>query len=182
MGIGPEAQREPEEANWWDREDALAPPESRSIPMGFARQAELFDESGQAAYQPLVRPPLPVADAPPEIPPAARTIPQTIVSVRSKSKTTARVVATTRVAPAVRVASVAKAASPVRGAVARQLVMSQSISSGREEARWFSVPQRALLPRFQLFEGSDAVTEDKAGGLRIDPPAMRTQNGRVWFV
>lgn len=145
--------------------------------MVFGRQAELFDAAGHAAFQPAVRAMPPVAPAAPP----ARLVPQTIVSVHSKSKTTARVVATTRVEPVTRVSSVSKTATVAWGAVARQLVRSQSISSGREEARWFSVPQRALLPRFQLFEGSDAVSEDK-GGLRIDSPSLRTQNGQVWFV
>ena len=76
----------------------------------------------------------------------------------------------------------AQAATAARGAVARQLVLSQSISSGREESRWFSVPQRVLLPRFQLFEGADAVTEDETGRLRMGSPSTRAQRGRVWFV
>ena len=145
--------------------------------MTLGQQAELFDESGQLAFEPVAPPPPPVA----AVPSAAPAVPQTIVSVRSKSRTTARVVATTRVARATRVAAVPKAATPVRGAVARQLVLSQSISSGKEEARWFSVPQRVLLPRFQLFEGADAVSEGP-DGLRIGSPSMRTQRGRVWFV
>jgi len=153
------------------------PPAGEAIPMTLGQQAELFDESGQLAFEPVAPPPPPVA----AVPSAAPAVPQTIVSVRSKSRTTARVVATTRVARATRVAAVPKAATPVRGAVARQLVLSQSISSGKEEARWFSVPQRALLPRYQLFEGAVAVTED-AGGLRIDAPAARLHKGHVWFV
>lgn len=112
---------------------------------------------------------------------AAKAIPQAVVSVRSKSRTTARVVATTRMEVPTRVAAVAKTETTARGAVARHLVMSQSISSGQEESRWFSVPQRVLLPRFQLFEGADAVTEGPEG-LRIGSPAMRAQRGRVWFV
>jgi hypothetical protein len=147
--------------------------------MTFGRQTELFDESGHAAFNPVERVALPAADA--FAPSEEHAIPQTIVSVHSKSRTTARVIATTRVVSATRVASVSRTATRGRGAVARQLMMSQSISSGREEARWFSVPQRVLLPRFQLFEGSDAVTEDEAG-LRIGSPSMRTQSGRVWFV
>ena len=148
--------------------------------MVLGRQAELFDESGHAAYAPVARAALPVSDAF-SLPEAASAVPQTIVSVHSKSRTTARVIATTRVIPAIRVASISRTAPAARGAVARQLVRSQSISSGKEEARWFSVPQRVLLPRFQLFEGADAVTEDE-GGLRIGSPSMRTQSGRVWFV
>lgn len=144
--------------------------------MTLGQQAELFDETGRLAFEPAspARPKTP----PPAQPPA---IPRTVVSVRSRSKATARVVATTRVVPATRVAAVPKAATPVRGAVARQLVLSQSISSGQEEARWFSVPQRALLPRYQLFEGAVAVTED-AGGLRLAAPSARLHKGRVWFV
>jgi hypothetical protein len=113
--------------------------------------------------------------------PAAKAVPQTIVSVYSRSKSTARVVATTRVVSTPRVSAVAKTATVAQGAVARQLLRSQSISSGREESRWFSVPQRVLLPRFQLFEGAEAVTEDR-GSLRIGSPATRSQRGRVWFV
>lgn len=138
--------------------------------MVFGRQAELFDASGHAAFAPVE----------PAVP-AAPVLPQTVVSVRSRSRTTARVVATTRVVSAPRVAAVAKTATAARGSVARHLAMSQSLSSGKEESRWFSVPQRVLLPRFQLFEGADAVTEGP-DGLRIGSPSMRTQRGRVWFV
>ena len=154
------------------------------MPLTFGRQAELFDAAGKASYRPIERVALPVADSfsAPEAKPAAPAIAQTLVSVHSKSKTTARVVATTRVVAATRVAAVPKTAAGARGQVARRLVMSQSISSGKEGARWFSVPQRVLLPRYQLFEGSDAVTEDGGGGLRIGSPSMRAQSGRVWFV
>ena len=179
LGIGPAAQPEREDGNWWDREDP-ATPDAPATPMVLGRQAELFDESGHAAYGPVARAALPVSDAF-SLPEAAPAVPRKIVSVHSKSKTTARVIATTRVIPAIRVASISRTAPAARGAVARQLVRSQSISSGKEEARWFSVPQRVLLPRFQLFEGADAVTEDE-GGLRIGSPSMRTQSGRVWFV
>ena len=138
--------------------------------MVFGPQAELFDAAGHAAFAPI------------DLPVPAPALPQTVVSVRSRSRTTARVVATTRVVPAPRVAAVAKTATAARGSVARHLAMSQSLSSGKEESRWFSVPQRVLLPRYQLFEGSDAVTEDGGGGLRIGSPSMRAQSGRVWFV
>ena len=115
------------------------------------------------------------------IPAAAPALPRTIVSVHSRSRTTARVVATTRVMAVPRAAAAATSAAAARGDVGRHLVMSQSISSGREESRWFSVPQRTLLPRFQLFEGADAVVEEQ-GSLRIGSPALKTQRGRVWFV
>lgn len=151
--------------------------------MGFGHQAELFDEAGQATLPGATRIEAPVPDVMvlPGSRPAAVALPQTIVSVHSKSKTTARVVATTRVARATRVSAVAKTATAARGGVARQLVMSQSISSGREESRWFSVPQRALLPRYQLFEGADAVTEE-GGRLRVGSPSTLSQHGHVWFV
>jgi len=124
----------------------------------------LFDAAGQAVAVP-----------------AAPAQPRTVVSVQAKSRTGARVVATTRAAAATRVAAVPKTAANARGEVGRHLVMSQSLSSGREESRWFSVPQRTLLPRFQLFEGAEAVIEEP-GGLRIGSPALKTQRGRVWFV
>ncbi len=149
--------------------------------MTFGQQAEMFDTAGQALFTPSARVAAPALVALPEAKPAAPALPKTVVSVHSKSRTTARVVATTRVVPAIRVAAVAKTASSVRGEVGRHLVMSQSISSGREESRWFSVPQRVLLPRFQLFEGADAVTEE-GGSLRIGSPSTRSQRGRVWFV
>lgn len=151
--------------------------------MTLGRQAELFDESGQVS-DPVSTPrmdtvldtrPTPTAS------PEATPIPQTVVSVQSRSETTARVVATTRVVSPPRVSAVARTGTVARGAVARQLVLSQSISSGREESRWFSVPQRVLLPRYQLFEGADAVTEDR-GCLRVGSQSMRTQRGHVWFV
>ena len=149
--------------------------------MSFGRQAELFDDAGHAAA-PLARAETPAAEI--RTPPVVRPVAQTVVSVHSKSKSTARVVATTRVVPAIRVAAAATAAAAApaaRGAVAYQLVRSQSISSGKEESRWFSVPQRVLLPRYQLFEGSNAVTED-GGSLRIGSPSTRAQHGQVWFV
>ncbi len=146
--------------------------------MTMGRQSELFDASGHVAARPVERVALPAAVAGGE---PAVAVPQTIVSVHSRSKTSARVVATTRVAAAPRVAAVSKTEATGRGAVGRQLVASRSISSGREESRWFSVPQRVLLPRYQLFEGADAVSED-GGGLRILSPSLHAQKGRVWFV
>ncbi len=140
--------------------------------MVIGRQAELFDAAGQAVAVPAARP----AAAK-----AAPAPPRTVVSVHAKSRTGARVVATTRAVAATRVAAVPKTAAGTRGEVARHLFMSQSLSSGREASRWFSVPQRTLLPRFQLFEGADAVVEEQ-GRLRIGSPALRTQRGRVWFV
>ncbi len=151
--------------------------------MTLGQQAELFDESGHiAAPAPSRR----IETAPdmivmPGVRPSAISIPRTIVSVHSKSKSTARVVATTRVMSSPRVSAVARTETTASGGVARQLIMSQSISSGREESRWFSVPQRVLLPRYQLFEGADAVTEDR-GSLRVNSRSMRTQRGHVWFV
>ena len=136
------------------------------------RQAELFDAAGQAVAVPVARP---AASK------AAPAQPRTVVSVQVKSRTGTRVVATTRAVAATRVAAVSKTAANARGDVGRHLVMSQSLSSGREESRWFSVPQRTLLPRFQLFEGADAVIEER-GSLRIGSPALKTQRGRVWFV
>jgi len=149
--------------------------------MSFGQQAEMFDAAGQATYTPAERAAAPAAAPVPEAKPAAKAVPQTIVSVHSRSRTTARVVATTRVAAATRVVAVSRTAATAPGAVARHLVMSQSISSGKEESRWFSVPQRVLLPRYQLFEGADAVTEE-GGSLTIGSPSTRAQRGRVWFV
>ena len=140
--------------------------------MVIGRQAELFDAAGQEVAVPAARP----AAAK-----AAPAPPRTVVSVHAKSRTGARVVATTRAVAATRVAAVPKTAAGTRGEVARHLFMSQSLASGREATRWFSVPQRTLLPRFQLFEGADAVVEEQ-GSLRIGSPALKTQRGRVWFV
>ncbi len=138
----------------------------------------MFDAAGQAVAAPVARPAAPAPAAAPVAAPAAA---RTLVSVHAKSRTGARVVATTRAVAATRVAAVSKTAAGARGEVGRHLVMSQSLSSGREESRWFSVPQRTLLPRFQLFEGADAVIEEQ-GSLRIGSPALKTQRGRVWFV
>lgn len=140
--------------------------------MVLGRQAELFDAAGQAVAVPAASPAAPV------VAPAAS---RTVVSVHARSRTGARVVATTRAVAATRVAAVPKTAAGAQGEVGRHLVMSQSLSSGREESRWFSVPQRTLLPRFQLFEGADAVIEEQ-GRLRIGSPSLKTQRGRVWFV
>ena len=170
LGIGPAARQEREESNWWDRDPASSG--AKAVSITFGQQAELFDAAGQAVHAPV---------EPAAVPPAAKAISQTIVSVHSKSRTTARGVATTRVVAATRVAAVSKTAANARGEVGRHLVMSQSLSSGREESRWFSVPQRTLLPRFQVFEGADAVIEER-GSLRIGSPALKTQRGRVWFV
>ena len=180
LGIGSEASRARESGNWWDRDETPSSG-AAAVPITFGRQAELFDDAGHVAAAPLARAETPAAEVRPQ--PVVRPVAQTVVSVQAKSKSTARVVATTRVVPAIRVAAaatVAAAAPAARGAVAFQLIRSQSISSGKEESRWFSVPQRVLLPRYQLFEGADAVTED-GGGLRIGSPATRAQHGRVWF-
>ena len=125
----------------------------------------------------------PAAPAPVAAPVAAPAAARTLVSVHARSRTGARVVATTRAVAATRVAAMPKTAAVAgsRGEVGRHLVMSQSLSSGREESRWFSVPQRTLLPRFQLFEGADAFVEEQ-GSLRIGSPALKAQRGRVWFV
>ena len=148
--------------------------------MTFGHQTELFDATGQVtAVAPAVRPE--PAAVPAAAKPAAPAVPQTVVSVHSRSRTTARVVATTRGVAATRVAAVSKAAA-ARGEVGRHLMMSQSLSSGREESRWFSVPQRILLPRYQLFEGADAVVEEETGRFRVGSPSTRSQRGRVWFV
>lgn len=178
LGIGPEAQAERDAENWWDREPTGNRADATPVVLG--RQAELFDAAGHAVAAPVARPaaPAPVA-APVAAPAAARTL----VSVHARSRTGARVVATTRAVAATRVAAMPKTAAVAgsRGEVGRHLVMSQSLSSGREESRWFSVPQRTLLPRFQLFEGADAVVEEQ-GSLRIGSPALKAQRGRVWFV
>ncbi len=144
--------------------------------MGFGHQEEMFDAAGQVAVPWAEPAPAAPVRTEPAVP--ART---TVVSVRSKSRTTGRVVATTHVAVPTRVSAVATTPATALGVMARQLVQSQSISSGREDARWFSVPQRALLPRLQLFEGASAVAEDH-GTLRIGSPATRPQRGQVWFV
>jgi len=182
LGIGPDAQAEKAEENWWDREAPLARAEDSS-PLTLGRQSELFDHAGQVATATEV--PSSVTRSDTMVLPGARpttiSIPQTVVSVQAKSATTSRVVTTTRVVSAPRVSTVAKTETVARGAVARQLIMSQSISSGREESRWFSVPQRVLLPRYQLFEGVDAVTEER-DGFRVGSRSMRTQRGHVWFV
>ena len=176
LGIGSEAQPKRESGNWWDREDAR-------FSSNHGEQAELFDAAGRVAYSPAEVPIVPVEEivSAPKAKPAVSAIPQTVVSVHSKSKTSARVIATTRVLAPVRAVTVSKAVPAGRGGVGRHLVMSQSISSGREESRWFSVPQRVLLPRYQLFEGADAVTED-GSGRKIGSPSRRTQSGRVWLV
>ena len=152
------------------------------MPAGRGEQAELFDASGVVAYSPAETLTIPAEESVPasKAKVSGPAIPQTVVSVHSKSRTSARVVATTRVVAPARAAAV-KAVPAGRGVVGRQLVMSQSISSGREESRWFSVPQRVLLPRYQLFEGADSVTED-GSGLRIGSPSTRSQSGSVWFV
>lgn len=181
LGIGPAAQRERKDENWWDREPSLRGDDS--APVAFGRQTELFDETGEVAYE--AAPPreaLPRETPVSSVPAAVRPTARTVVSVQSRSRQTARVVATTRARPATRVAAVSKAASASQGDVARHLMMSQSLSSGREESRWFSVPQRALLPRYQLFEGAAGVTEEAGGILRVHSRSKRAQRGCVWFV
>lgn len=182
LGIGPAARRERDDENWWDREPS--PREDDVAPVVFGRQTELFDETGEVAYE-AVRPhearpqETPVSVAPSV---AVRPAPRTVVSVQSRSRQSTRIVSTTRSHPATRVAVVSKAASRSQGDVARHLMMSQSLSSGREESRWFSVPQRALLPRYQLFEGEAGVTEETNGRLRVNTRSKRSQRGCVWFV
>ena len=154
------------------------------MPVVFGRQTELFDETGRVAYEAAAPSEVLPQEAPTvvAVPAAVRPAPRTVVSVQSRSRRTARVVATTRARPATRVVAVSKAVSTAKGDVARHLMMSQSLSSGREESRWFSVPQRALLPRFQLFEGAAGVTEETGGILRVHSRSKRAQRGCVWFV
>lgn len=165
-----------EERNWWDCDDGDTQQETLSVPMTLGRQENLFDESGQPAFVP---PTSTIFEE--EAGPAAMTLPKTDVSVHRRSKTTARVVATTRPARVTRVMSVARTEKASAGGMARHLAMSQSISSGSEETRWFSVPQRVLLPRYQLFTGGDSVREER-GGLRIVSSSSASSHGRVWFV
>ena len=90
FGIGP-AARAKESDKWWEREDYDSPHDT-GIQMTLGQQAELFDIAGQAVFKPLETPPPPVsAPVPPVAAPAA---PRTIVSVQSKSRTTARDLAT----------------------------------------------------------------------------------------
>lgn len=120
--------------------------------------------------------------------PSARLVPQTVVSVqvRGLGKGRSRAVAVTRPA-AMGMAQAAvtprvRTAVGQKGEIGRHLVMSLSISSGKEESRRFSVPRRVLRPHFQLFEGSAAVIEDENGGYRLGRQDLRTQRGQVWFV
>lgn len=176
LGIRPPALRASDAERWWERDDLEARHPAAAIPMVLGQQQEMFDDAGQVTVPWAERPAPPAAEKPVES--VARP---TVVSVRAKSRATGRVVATTQAAARTRVAAIASAPSRTHHAMARQLVLSQSISSGREEARWFSVPQRALLPRYQLYEGAVGVMETRRG-LVIAPPATRAQRGRAWFV
>jgi|LSQX01.1.fsa_nt_gb hypothetical protein len=147
--------------------------------MVLGEQAELFDESGQVTFQAAPELELP---AKPEVAVQAEAQPgRTMVTVQPHARQAARVVATRRVAPVVKAVATTKVIQ-ARGDVARHLLMSQSISSGKEHARRFSVPRRALLPRFQLFEGAAGVVEDERGNMKLPWRSMRKQRGRVWFV
>jgi hypothetical protein len=81
-----------------------------------------------------------------------------------------------------RVATMANAV-PQRGAVVRQLVLSQSLSCKRagEIRQAPAVPRTAVLPRFQLFAGSESVVCGKDGGIRI-PSRGQKARGNVFFV
>lgn len=197
LGIGGEAapRRRAASERWWDREDdeeeAEAGGGADALPMVLGEQARLFDDEGQVAVT------LPEGGAgraevrQPARKVVPRTVPNTVVSAQSRVNgkivgiTVTRASTLDMAVPKARAAAVA--AAPVAAvaasrSIARHLVMSQSILSGPEETRRFSVPLRALRPHFQLFEGAAAVVEDDHGGIRLNQRELRTQRGQVWFV
>lgn len=111
---------------------------------------------------------------------------ETIVSPLTSHSSAKRVATTKRAAanaPAIPITAVPRQTT-AEGAIGRQLLLSQSLyySSGSEEPRRYSVPRRALLPRFQLFAGGDGVISDGRGHFSIPHRGPKSQRGRVWFV
>lgn len=192
---------------WWkeaaDEDDA---PGAASSPLVMGRQARLFDDDGSVSAdldspaEALVSAaPASTLSAAPDAHPIAVAVPsssatgigrvmllpQTEISVRAKNRRTARVVATTRARPrdvAAAAAAPVAAAVPAKGALIRSLEHSNAISRGQDEFRWLSVPRRTRLPRYRLFVGTDAVSQDRRTGvLTVCSREMRVARGRVWF-
>ena len=169
--------------NWWDVEEGLEEELTDATPMVLERQAELFDDAGEAVYTPAVAEEgeraaatrMGVALAQP-----ANGV-LTLVSGLVAGRGEAKAVVTRRAKTASRATVVSQAQAAASNEVARHLVMSLSISSGKEQARRFSVPRRALLPRYQLFEGASSVVEE-SGQLHLCGREARKGRGHVWFV
>jgi hypothetical protein len=188
-----------------------APSARRSISLpkaGAPRQLSLrgFDLSADSPASPaapraIAPAAVPAAVAEPEsapapaAEPAARRLPGAVgFSTRSGTLTALVDLVSRPSAPAVpvtrplaireaeRAAAIASAV-PQRGAVARQLILSQSLYRGSvsDVAKHPSVPRRAILPRFQLFEGEAGVVQDKDGGFLI-PARGKKARGNVFFV
>jgi len=185
FGIGAGRRAEPEK--WWEKDATPAEQPDRK-PLAFGQQGvltgfgdrELAGVPAAAADRPAGRGNRALVVPGAAAAPAAET---TLVSSVS-STAAARPVATTKRVAAVHAAAPAVSAVREEGAIARQLLLSQSLyfSSGREEPRRYSVPRRALLPRFQLFAGGDGVVSDGRGHFTLPRRDLKSQRGQVWFV
>lgn len=152
--------------------------------MTLGEQATLFDDEGRVTIG-AVPEAEPVRE--PVRPAVRRIVPNTVISAQTRVNGRITGITVTRAATLdaapVNTVAVAAAREVAAGrAIARHLVMSQSILSGKEETRRFSVPRRSLRPHFLLFEGCESVVEDGCGGYRLNQRNLRTQRGQVWFV
>lgn len=168
---------------WWkdDAPDAGARTGAATA-MRLGRQAKLFDDDGEVSGDVRVGP---GGAAALTLPGAAVAGTQVEVS-GARASARGRRVAVTRARVRTHAATSAaalEAARAARGAMVRQLCMSQSISRGGDEPRWYSVPHRGVcLPRYQLFDSADAVEQDpKTGRMTVNAREMRVVRGRVWF-
>ena len=188
FGIGAERRSPPEK--WWEKDATPEPPPAQK-PLTFGQQGVLtgFGDrelagAPDAAARPAGRGSRALVVPGLAAPPAETTLVSSVSSTAAARPvaTTKRVAAARAAAPAV--AAPAVAAVREEGAIARQLLMSQSLyfSSGREEPRRYSVPRRALLPRFQLFAGGDGVVSDGRGHFTLPRRDLKSQRGQVWFV
>jgi len=176
-GGAAEASGDAERDEWWkdDASDAGAGTGAATA-LRLGRQGQLFDDDGEISGDVRVGPggalALPVG---------------TQVEVAgSRASARGRGVAVTRARVRTHAATSAaalEAALAARGAMVRQLCMSQSISRGGDEPRWYSVPHRGVrLPRYQLFDSAEAVDQDpRTGRMTVHAREMRVVRGRVWF-
>lgn len=152
-------------APWWEREEGdTLWDQPQEPPRASVRQGELWDEQGQPMVAALA-PAMP--EAAPAVAPlraACRTLGAAAMPV-AKTKTFAQ-----------------KTRNTSKADIARMLVLSKSIYDGKDADRWFSVPQRSILPRLQLYEGSAEVEDGHVMHSRQRPGPGGATSGHVWFV
>lgn len=203
LGIGAKSS---DQDAWWKDDSADNAIPDEPAPIRRTREQEhqtfLFDADGSVSQDAAPRhattamaipstfgPAAPAAPVATAVPQQGATgigrvqlLPRTEISVRSKNRRTARVVATTRAIPRAEAVATAAAVPVAKGDLIRSLGRSNSLSRGQEGVRWLSVPQRTLLPRYRLFVGTDGVEQDRRTGvMTVVTREQQNARGRVWF-